>query len=67
MNVRAEARWAIGGMMEAVGKQGPNNGMDKRTDSAGDGQVIDPHAAHIDAQIEDFRVSVTQTPYRNLG
>ena len=65
MNVRATARWAIGGMMEAVGKQAPNDGKDHRTGSAGDGPVIDPHAEHIDAQIEDFRKQLLGMTLRN--
>ena len=51
--------------MEAVGKQGPNDGKDHRTDSASDGQVIDPHAEHIDAQIEDFRKQLLGMTLRN--
>ena len=52
-------------MMEAVGKQGPNEGKDHRTDSSGDGPVIDPHAEHIDAQIEDFRKQLLGMTLRN--
>ncbi|MCY4504066.1 MAG: DUF4011 domain-containing protein, partial [Alphaproteobacteria bacterium] len=52
-------------MMEAVGRQGPNDGQDERTDPAGDGQVIDPHAGHIDAQIEDFREQLLGMTMRN--
>jgi len=51
--------------MEAVARQGPTNGKDERTDPAGDGQVIDPHAGHIDAQIEDFRKQLLGMTLRN--
>ena len=51
--------------MEAVDKQGPNDGKDQVTNSAGDGQVIDPHAEHIDAQIEDFRKQLLGMTLRN--
>ena len=51
--------------MEAVGKQAPNDGKDHRTDSAGDGPVIDPHAEHIDAQIGDFRKQLLGMTLRN--
>ncbi len=51
--------------MEAVEKQGPNDGKDRRTNSTSDGQVIDPHAEHIASQIEDFRKQLLGMTRRN--
>lgn len=51
--------------MEPVGKQGLDAETGNRAGSRGDGHVIDPHAEHIDAQIEDFRKQLLGMTLRN--
>ena len=51
--------------MEAIGKQMPNSGSENLAASASDGRVIDPHAEHINAQIEDFRKQLLGMTMRN--
>ena len=51
--------------MEPVGKQGLDAETGNRAGSRGDGHLIDPHAEHIDAQIEDFRKQLLGMTLRN--
>ena len=51
--------------MEAVMNPVPKEGSGSPADSVRDGHVVDPHAEHIDAQIQDFRKQLLGMTLRN--